>query len=50
MGASFRVIPEMCFQEIGKEKEFQNYKQDEKLDQYDQANLFPPAGKICKSI
>ena len=46
MIAPIRIVFKIRLQEIGKEKDFQNYKQNEKLDEYDQPNLFTPAGKI----
>jgi len=50
MIAPIRIVFKIRLQEIGKEKDFQNYKQNEKLDEYDQPNLFTPAGKVRKSI
>ena len=50
MFASVRIVIKIRLQKIGKEKDFQNYKQNEKLDEYDQPNLFTPAGKVWKSI
>jgi len=35
MIASFCVTLKICFQKVGKEKDFQNYKHDKELDQND---------------
>ncbi len=50
MIATISVILEICLQKIREKEEFQNKKQDEELDQDDQPNLFPPPGKVRKSI
>jgi hypothetical protein len=44
------VILEVCLQKIWKEEEFQDNEHDEEFDQNDQPNLFPPPGKVRKSI
>ena len=50
MIAPFSVIFKISLKEIRKEKDFQNYEQNEKLDQDDQPNLLSPSGKVRKSI
>ena len=46
MIAPFRIVFKIRLQEIGEEKYFQDYKQNEKLDQDDQPNLLTPSGKV----
>lgn len=46
MIAPIRIVFKIRFQEIGKEKNFQDNEHDKKLDQDDQPNLFTPTGKI----
>ena len=50
MIAPVRIVFKIRLQEIGEEKDFQDYKQNEKLDQDNQPNLFTPARKVRKSI
>ncbi len=46
MIAPIRIVIKIRLQKIGKEKDFQDNKHDEKLDQYDQPNLLTPAWKV----
>jgi hypothetical protein len=50
MVSPVRIVCKIRLQEIGKEKDFQDNKQDKKLDQDNQPNLFSPTGKVRKSI
>ena len=50
MIATFCIIFKISLKEIRKEKDFQDNKQDEKLDQDDQPTLLSPSGKVRKSI
>jgi hypothetical protein len=50
MIASVRIVFEIRFQKIGKEKDFQDDKHYKEFDEDYQPNLFPPLGHICKTI
>lgn len=50
MIAAVGVVVEVRLQKIGEKEDFQDDEHDEKFDQNNQPNLFPPFGKIGKSV
>jgi hypothetical protein len=50
MIAPISVIVKIGLQEIREKEDFQDNEHDKKLNQNDQPNLFPPAGKVRKPI